>query len=277
MREGYHNSIVEHNSKVVGINLGADACTEHECGIGDLRKKFEMDANALGIEKRRVRTVPTDDILYIDDKDGTVLIVISSYTIESMLEDVVRKDFTFKRMAKTLGHYFHLSCEGENLVSAWDEYSFGVACSSKNPAYQQVIREVYAALQKKDLAIMQGSGNCFIAGGLNLLIISRLPETFTKELHDKDMDCQNLLEAAKKTGIEERLRKADKHWFSLSPRWAKDFKFGVGGNRPATKYAVVFWLNPMEQDKYNANWMRVEDLEDWLENKGAVIRGAQNE
>jgi hypothetical protein len=221
--------------------------------------------------------VPLNDVFCADDKDGTVLLVTSSYTIKSMLEGVKRPT-TLKHIAKQLEMMFHLSCDSEGFSSAWDEHSFGVACSSKNPSCQQAIREVYTALQKKDLAIMQGGGGPFIAGGLNLLIISRLPESFTKELHDKDVDCHNLLDEVKKIGIEAKLKKSGKSWFSLSPRWAKDFKFGTEeSGRPATKYNVVFWLNPMQQDKYNANWMRVEDLEDWAEDKGVVMRSGRNE
>ena len=42
--------------------------------------------------------------------------------------------------------------------------------------------------------------------------------------------------------------------------------------RKHTKYEVVFWLNPQEQQIYDANWYTVEQLDQWAKGEGPVIK-----
>ena len=101
-----------------------------------------------------------------------------------------------------------------------------------------------------------------------MLIVDRLPKKYTDDMENADKDYIALLKAVKETRIEEKLKKANLKYFALSPRWVKDMKMdGI-----QTKYKVIFFLNPREQSKYNAGWVTVEDLLDWIKGKGRIIR-----
>jgi len=54
----------------------------------------------------------------------------------------------------------------------------------------------------------------------------------------------------------------------LSPEWARNLSNLEGG----TKYPVMFWLNPQEQNKYRCGWFTVEELTEWAEDKGTIIK-----
>jgi len=58
MRRGSGAEIVFDKDVFIGVNLGSDACTEHEIGIKELRNYFGMDSNKNGIEKRKITKIP---------------------------------------------------------------------------------------------------------------------------------------------------------------------------------------------------------------------------
>jgi len=60
------------------------------------------------------------------------------------------------------------------------------------------------------------------------------------------------------------LKSAGRSWFALRAAWIRD--------KSASKHPVWFWLNPQEQDRYEAGWFTVEDLLQWTENKGPVLK-----
>jgi hypothetical protein len=76
-----------------------------------------------------------------------------------------------------------------------------------------------------------------------------------------DEDAYNLKNAAKATGIEDYLKAKWRRWFALSPRWANE-----------EKTEVKFWLNPMDQHIYEAGWYSVEQLMEWVEDRGPVMK-----
>lgn len=76
-------------------------------------------------------------------------------------------------------------------------------------------------------------------------------------------DCTRLKEVVDKTNIYSILENAGKKYFALSVKW-KDEK----------REDIIFWLNPMEQDKYNYGWFTINDLKDWAQNKGKIIMTA---
>ena len=59
--------------------------------------------------------------------------------------------------------------------------------------------------------------------------------------------------------IKANLQKAGKHWFSL-----EDIE-DVGGE-------LKVWLNPMGQEIYTHHWCTLQDLRDWLKNKGPIMK-----
>lgn len=59
--------------------------------------------------------------------------------------------------------------------------------------------------------------------------------------------------------IKEELRELDKSWYSLDELKEYDGVWHI-------------WLNPRQQNKYNSGWFTIEDLKDWCENKGKIMK-----
>lgn len=104
-------------------------------------------------------------------------------------------------------------------------------------------------------------------------------------MYKGDEDRYRLKEASKLIGIKEKLDKLNNEYvkknphsfhkpfgyYALSPSWnfnKKDF---------VTKYNVIYWLNPQNQQDISFGWFTVEDLEDWIQGKGKILnKGAKN-
>lgn len=52
--------------------------------------------------------------------------------------------------------------------------------------------------------------------------------------------------------------------FALSPSRP------LATNEKKSKYDLRYWLNPMEQRHNNSGYFTVEELEQWIENKGPI-------
>ena len=87
------------------------------------------------------------------------------------------------------------------------------------------------------------------------------------EMLARDEDARRLQTTAEKTGIAKKLKKAGLGWYALKPAWRDFFKDPVY----RSKYKVIFFLNPEEQDKYNSGWFTVEELLQWIKGKGPVM------
>lgn len=258
-----HGLLKAEDGTLIGINLGADYCSEHEWGIKELRQKFGMSDNEYGLAKRTIRKIPTwldyqtdkitPYITFYDGRDKTVL-VMSQYADAHHLD----------KMSELSSYSYK-----EEMNTAWDEGSFGVVAFSKDD--REAVREIHEAILQLDLAIWLGGGGVFQNAGLVLAIVSRVPKDKAQTLHDADVDREKLKKAVEATGIEGYLKLAKKSWFALAPSWktAKSFM------EAETKHSVVFWLNPMEQHIHKSGWFTVEDLELWAEDKGPVMKEAK--
>ena len=85
-----------------------------------------------------------------------------------------------------------------------------------------------------------------------------IPKSWADKVYENDKENYETWKEAYETGIYKELKEADKKFFALSPN--KDDK----GN-------LIFWLNPQEQDKYNFGWVTLQDLKDWIQNKGKIV------
>ena len=260
MRRAHDQDWLIIDGKFVGVNLGADYCAEHEWGIKKLREKFGMKDNVLGIDGRTITAVP--NLLFYKEKKNTVLAFVDDWSFKKIQEDNMvqfKKDVT---KGSVLGE---LSLYGEqSLATAWDEGTFGIL--AKTDIAGNDLEDLYNAFQQKDVAIWRGGGGVFQNAGLVVAIRSRVPEDAVKLMYDTDLDHKLLKEAAEKTQIHKVLEKAEKRYFALSPKWAPDIKDSSG----RTKFDVIFWLNPMEQDKNRFGWFTVEELEQWAKNEAPI-------
>lgn len=267
MRAAFNDKeIVYDEDTFVGLMLGYDYCAEHEWGIKGIRQAFGMNEKGLGIKSRQITKSPVMMRGEFTNR-GKKLYYITSNVCSWCPEDELEK--------KTIESLkFSLNLFGDHeFYSAWDENHFGFAVKEKS-----LIDQLWEAFEKNDVAIFSmGSNNPFGGSGLAVFIVSRLPKNFTDRMKEADEDRIRLHEAAEKTGIRQKIdarnvkiKKASGGWrtpysyFALSPRWAE------GENKKKTKYPVIFWLNPQEQQHVNFGWYTVEDLELWLQNKGPV-------
>lgn len=67
-----------------------------------------------------------------------------------------------------------------------------------------------------------------------------------------------------------KLKEANCRYFACSPKWSHEIKSTADGEIK-TKYPVIFWLNPMEQDRNSYGWFTVENLELWTQGKGPIV------
>jgi hypothetical protein len=269
MRTALNDKAVVCNEKkeLCGVILGYDYCAEHEWGIKDIRRKYQMDDEAIGIDKRRIREAHKDlnmGSMTIDKKTYYYLTSFQ-HTYGTPAENVKHTREVVKR---SLGFYGN-----KEIYSAWDEGDFAFAVEDK-----KVIDEIWEAFQRKDIAIFGvGNSNPFGGTGLAIFIISKLSEIYIKSMKDSDEDHIALNKAAEKTGIAKKLENANKKfkngsfsfsapfsYYALSPSWMNEKQ------KNKSKYPVMFWLNPANQDRVNYGWFTVEDLEMWLQNKGPI-------
>lgn len=252
---------------VYGVNLGADFTAEHEFGIDGLRDLFGIDTSKIGLEGRKATVGLTEPhVFYGETKThGVILVSAGGFDIETLSLS------TF--LSKQLDRY-QLYVKSFDPACAWDSYSFGIASCDKD-----FLEQLYGAIKRADVALYfhkQHPSNPFGRFGLCVSIASLVPEETQKLLKEADEDAIALREAALATGIYTQLRminrdklfSAPKGYYALQPRWAKNFE---NFDRP-TRYKVIFWLNPMNQTKYKSGWYTVEELEEWLQDRGPVVK-----
>ena len=251
MRHANDAEVMKIDDKLVGFNLGADFCAEHEWGIKGIVREFGIDGNKVGIDGRMVTVVPKSliykDVTYEKMKCHLLVLVPYYYREEDLkiTKDVLR---TWELYTYRL--------EENGITTAWDEKSFAILVTDK---YKNELKELYEAFLNLDVAVGIAPSKAFKNGGLKFCIKSQLPKETIQSIKDADLDYLALQKAVEKIGIKKILEKAKCRYYALSPRWKDD-----------DKKEVIFWLNPMEQDKNNFGWFTVEDLKDWAKGKGKI-------
>ena len=139
---------------------------------------------------------------------------------------------------------------------SWCDHGFAILVNYQNKERIELIRD---SILNRDAIIMLHGGGPFRNAGLCILIKSLVPEDFSIDMYEADNAYYKLRRAAEEIGIAKRLKEAGKNYFALSPKWKDD-----------TQTEVIFWLNPMEQDKNNYGWFTVKDLEDWIKGVGKI-------
>lgn len=255
----------------VGINMGADNIAEHEWGINRLQSMLNVDENnkTPGIEKRRCK--PTEvNVLLKEDDDTLNLLVMGEYSLRDWSERTLEnshREWNFR--------------DKEDLVCCWCSDSFIIR--TKGEKNFKRLRELHEKLLAGEVAVWLGGGNVFQNPGLCLAIINKVSKDDLKVMKEADEDKERLTAAALATGIQKKIDEANDNWtkmqevetgtrcfrspptgyYALSPAWLK------GGK---SKYKVQFWLNPRHQDKNESGWFTVEQLEEWLQGRGPVIK-----
>lgn len=251
MRHANDAEIIKINDKLVGFNLGADFCGEHEWGIKSIIEEFEVNKNKVGIDGRMITVVP-ESLVYKDityEKMKCHLLVLVPYYCQKNDLKITQND-----LKKWELYTYRLKEEG--ITTAWDGKSFAILVTDK---YKDELKELYEAFVNLDVAIGIAPSEAFKNGGLTFCIKSRLPKETIQSIKNDDLDYIALQKAVDKTKIKKILEKAKCRYYALSPKWKDD-----------NKKEIIFWLNPMDQNKNNYGWFTVKDLKDWAKGKGKI-------
>lgn len=297
MRRGYKPEVVLDNNNFVGFFTSADFCAEHECGTGKLRALLgcvdssprEPDCKIFGIKTRMIDPkVFAANSVFHKQSTWAVLIIQPKW----LLQD--RKYDKPENWPRDLDK----PTKERPISAAWSEESLGIA----------VHKEHIKRLEALHLAILEGHGcllfskqmPVFDNGGQILADVRMVRKDYIMKMEDADRSVFELYKEHRAIGIEERLRKHNKEqeakgfkrwssnwhnpyirlddgteinkenynplceWMALSPRWNDN------GSRFKTAYKVIYWLNTEDQQQNNCAWVTVEDLEDWMQGKGAI-------
>jgi hypothetical protein len=235
----------------VGVNLGADFCSEHEWGIKEIKRVWGIPEKptkkVCGFAARKVTCAAP--LHYIEDDKYTYL---ASYDMGSWSkEPVTAKTFELFLTSRKYAT--------GDLACAWNEKSWCIR--GKGPERRVDLDTLREALTQLNACIFLGGGGPFQNGGLKVVVFDRIPIEARTEAERTDRSHMRLVEADEKTGIKDKLRAAKKEYFALSPRW----------NDPEDESkGFSYWLNPYDQDKNNANWCTLADLEDWIKGVGKI-------
>ena len=260
MRRSFEGEVLIDKGRFYGFNLGADFCAEHEWGIKGLKHAFGigLDPAQFGVENRRVTNVPKD------------LEFKSKFTFKTAVNQSSEMSYLFyanlygeKKISNyMIGHFAPskslLKNDKDNVYgAAWDEKSFAV--SATYPHGEEQLKELYSAIKNKEAAIWVGGGGVFLNAGLVIVIIPRLPSDMVEKMAAVDKERFEIEKEVQTSGIREFLEEKGLRYFALAPERESSGK-------------IVYWLNPYEQDIHNYGWFHEDDLRQWADGKGPIMK-----
>jgi len=259
MKKAYHYTTwrLNDDNLFCGVNLGYDFCAEHEMGISGIREAFGIktytgNATVNGFKKlfgvlkptlgiaARIPTIKPETLQFKQKGDFGCMYYASSKLNDTILDDAI------KSLAWELN-----KAGGQNLIGYWGDNSFMLITT--NIEYYQRLKKGFL---ENDIAL-------FTAGkhGLVICIPSLLDARTKSDLESSDFKAWEIRKKAEETGIEEDLIKAKRDYYALKPAW-----------KDKEKTEIWFFLNPVDQTKYNHGWYTVGELKEWIKGKGPIIK-----
>jgi hypothetical protein len=153
----------------------------------------------------------------------------------------------------------HLRLKKDDVAGMWDQNYFLVIAQGDKI---ELLRKVHDQFKKKNIAFIYSMHVFHLNSGIGFAFADLLEEVRGEEFKEADLSHYRLTKAAEATGIKSLLEEKGKRWFALRADWA---------NEEETE--LRWWLNPMEQEKNNSGWFNLEELKQWAEGKGPVIKG----
>lgn len=228
------------DNKVLGISFGHDYCTEHEWGIKDIRDYFGIEPRegALGLDARTITIFPIEFCIWVEDK---------------------KQGFICHPAYPRTGTFPQLPYDKE-LKAAWDRSGF--TAYSNRPHQVAALKEIYEALSCKNAVIdLFGSDNPFARPGLCILIANRIPQEVLDEWYETDR---------KHAEMQTRWREEAGDLENILEGCGKRYHFL--GNYQEFNGKLKAFLNPMDQARNNSGWFTVEELRQWADDEGPIVR-----
>jgi hypothetical protein len=242
------------DNNLVGISFGADFCAEHEWGIRDIQKHFQMDEKPLGLESRRLKEFNPEHWMFAVASDGHAAILVfdakayNFYDYKHLSRNDTILEKTYGNMKQSFKNSLGIYGEKE-IAAAWDGHSFGLHVIGKDNVKK--LKRIWQAVQENDVAVwLGGSANPFENNGLILAICSSVSKENKKVMQDADEERINFTklveEVEKKTQIKEKLKAMGFEWHALSAKPKGHFE---------TMHPIVYWLNPSRYKQYRQHNM----------------------
>jgi len=259
MRHTFDGQFLERNGKLAGVALGADFCAEHECGIKELKRNFgvNIDSSLKGLEARKTTICPFN-LIFNKTRTEAILILVDQFDFDWQINKNNQTIEDVANLYKKNGELVIYRGSGNKFSAAWDSRSFGILVKTKSNI--EKLEKIFEEFKKNNVVVnIPYSGSPFKNNGLTFVFL----DAFTKEEKDQwleyDLSKIKLDKFVEDTNIVERLKKAGKYYFALSPKWENE-----------KENNVIFWLNPMEQSKNNYGWVTLQDLENWINDTGKI-------
>lgn len=263
LRASFRGEIIYSEDKeFCGIDLGADHCAEHEWGVKELQESFGIPTDAIGIKAYTITRCP--------ENLGFKKFVVRKKRYAALYSCKYMEDKTWSQFIKDAEVYPYSGIDSGYINAAWCSDQFIIVVSQE---HIDELQEMYNCMKSLDMTMGIGfSGNPFKNGGLIFLKLSSFSEENKAKMLKEHLEQIALQSIVTATGIEEKLEKAGKRYYALKPNWRKGFYFDEG-KELESKYDVVFFLNPREQGVNNFGWFTVENLLDWIDGKGPIVKG----
>lgn len=161
--------------------------------------------------------------------------------------------------------------EGDRRAS-WGEEGFQI--ETTNPELQSFLRKIVGSLKGEakchPFALWLGGAgnNPFARNGLCIGLADLIDPENKIIMSEAEQDQAKLYWAAHATGIPALIPKTK--YFALSP--GPTLKSRTSHGEIHTEHPIMFFLNPFDQKNNNFGWFTVEELRDWMEGKGPVIK-----
>lgn len=254
MRSGQEPKLLlDEHERTVALNLSADYCAEHEWGIKSIRSAFGMTNDGFGLDRRRIRTVPSA-LRWIEGHRDAGSYWSGKRPKNTRYQGFWMSERESPKDAEPSGEVPRFYGD-TTLSTGWSDGDFG-AFSIKDDEIKR-LREIFSAMQSKDAAIWLGGGGAFENAGLTIGIASRLSKEVVDSWDAHDREQFQLQKEFAASGIEDRLRKAGKDWFSLRPQRGERGELRV-------------LLNPVDQRNNKWGIYTIADLDAWIRDEGPV-------
>lgn len=277
------NGLIVDGDKFLGVALGYDFCAEHEWGIEDLKRMCGIP-NAtkknMGVKNRTITKVPPLIFKEETHKNKRCALLFTGrewrtteenanylpHDLKNWKEDLIWNEKWNKDHPSTRG-------EKDNIITAWDGSSFGVAVMGEKEV--EWLKELKVEIEKKNLTIAVANlraKNPFAGSSLCLMISDRIPQETLDLMHMADKEYFDREDYEEKIGIKKLIEKKkggykELHYFlACSPKWINyqdEQKREEEKLRNNTKYDIMYWINYSDDDD-NYGWYTVEEIREWL-------------
>lgn len=252
--------LVTNEDKIIGINLGYDFIKEHDNGVQKMRnffniEFFDMGENGYKIKKQNLNNHLLFDSIIIDEsKCYCLLFSTKEFKTDTLTEDIILNNdlYPFDDIFDKEDELY------PGLFTSWSSGAFGILAKEEYLGY---LENLLVALKDGDMLLDPHTENFFPDNGLTLCIASRTPEFIKEEISKQDLSDLKLIYEFEGCGIKNILRQANCKYTQLTPKW-KDEENKI----------MSFYLCPKDTISYNAGWYTYEDLMDWSQGKGNIIK-----